>query len=485
LDFFSFGTGAAKININFLVVSSTTYNIYLALGSTNVITYTTPTDLGLNTWVHLAVTITSGSVVKLYINGIQPTPVTYAVGTYPSGQQSTTNSIGQHNGYTDDFRLYDRVLSDAEILSIYNNINLMTIGIENSAGVKAISLFASGGTGFVGVNTKTPQYSLDVSGTLNTNSDAVIYGLRVGRGPGNNLGNIAFGANTLDYNSITNGYQNSAIGYQTLSLNTEGHANSAVGYRALTTNTTGGNNTAVGALALNSNITTNNNTAIGYAAGYWENTNVGNCNTFLGAFTGLNGNYSYSTAIGFNARITASNQIVLGRNEDSVYVGTNLLLQGDGTASYIRSTIGSLYLGYGSTNNVLINSTGLTVTGAINATSDYRVKENVVPLDASFTVDGLNPVTYNLKSSGQQDIGFIAHEVQEFYPFLVSGKKDGKDTQSLNYNGFIGILTKEIQVLKKKEAKALAKALEQEARISDQDQRIQALEKMMLDLINK
>jgi hypothetical protein len=117
-----------------------------------------------------------------------------------------------------------------------------------------------------------------------------------------------------------------------------------------------------------------------------------------------------------------------------------------------------------------------------NAVSDYRVKENVVPLDASFTVDCLNPVTYNLKSSGQQDIGFIAHEVQEFYPFLVSGEKDGKETQSLNYNGLIGILTKEIKVLKKKvaeqEAKALAKALEQ-------DQRIQALEKMMSDLINK
>ena len=84
-----------------------------------------------------------------------------------------------------------------------------------------------------------------------------------------------------------------------------------------------------------------------------------------------------------------------------------------------------------------------------NAVSDYRVKENVVPLNASFTVDMLNPVTYNLKSSGKQDIGFIAHEVQEFYPYLVNGVKDGPETQSLNYNGLIGILTKEIKDLKK------------------------------------
>jgi len=113
-----------------------------------------------------------------------------------------------------------------------------------------------------------------------------------------------------------------------------------------------------------------------------------------------------------------------------------------------------------------------------NAISDYRMKENVVPLDDSFTIDGLNPVTYNLKSSCKKDIGFIAHEVQEFYTFLVSGEKDGKDTQSLNYNGFIGILTKEIQVLKKKVA-------DQERKSAEQDQRIQALEKMIFDLINK
>jgi len=84
-----------------------------------------------------------------------------------------------------------------------------------------------------------------------------------------------------------------------------------------------------------------------------------------------------------------------------------------------------------------------------NAVSDYRVKENVVPINASFTVDMLNPVTYNLKNSGKQDIGFIAHEVQEFYPYLVNGVKDGPETQSLNYNGLIGILTKEIKDLKK------------------------------------
>ena len=47
-------------------------------------------------------------------------------------------------------------------------------------------------------------------------------------------------------------------------------------------------------------------------------------------------------------------------------------------------------------------------------------------------------------------MGFIAHEIQELYPFLVNGQKDGEQTQSLNYIGLIGILTKEIQDLKRR-----------------------------------
>jgi hypothetical protein len=86
------------------------------------------------------------------------------------------------------------------------------------------------------------------------------------------------------------------------------------------------------------------------------------------------------------------------------------------------------------------------------ATSDYRIKENVLNLinDSSFTVDNLRPITYTNKLSGKQDIGLIAHELQEQYPFLVSGEKDGAETQSVNYIGLIGILIKEIKELKER-----------------------------------
>jgi hypothetical protein len=38
--------------------------------------------------------------------------------------------------------------------------------------------------------------------------------------------------------------------------------------------------------------------------------------------------------------------------------------------------------------------------------------------------------------------------VQEIFPSLVTGEKDGEELQRLNYMGLIGVLTKEIQLLK-------------------------------------
>ena len=100
-----------------------------------------------------------------------------------------------------------------------------------------------------------------------------------------------------------------------------------------------------------------------------------------------------------------------------------------------------------STNN--LNISGNITAASFNATSDYRIKENVQHLDDTFVVDNLKPITYINKKTGKQDIGLIAHELQEEYPYLVTGEKDDEDYQSVNYNGLIGILINEIKELKK------------------------------------
>jgi hypothetical protein len=92
----------------------------------------------------------------------------------------------------------------------------------------------------------------------------------------------------------------------------------------------------------------------------------------------------------------------------------------------------------------------ITASGTITTGSDYRIKYGIMPLNLEvFSVDKLNPVYFRFKNDNKESIGLIAHELQEHYPFLVEGEKDGQQTQTVNYDGLIGVLIKEVQELKK------------------------------------
>jgi hypothetical protein len=129
-----------------------------------------------------------------------------------------------------------------------------------------------------------------------------------------------------------------------------------------------------------------------------------------------------------------------------------------------------------STHLAFINSNGqvggVVVTGsstAFNTSSDYRLKENVAPMqNALDTVAQLNPVTYTWKADGSAGQGFIAHELQAVVPDCVTGEKDAVDKdgnpqyQGVDTSFLVGILTKAIQ--------------EQQATITALTARIEALE---------
>ena len=86
----------------------------------------------------------------------------------------------------------------------------------------------------------------------------------------------------------------------------------------------------------------------------------------------------------------------------------------------------------GSTANFYYNGSvvgTISVTGsatAYNTSSDYRLKENVTPIQgASDIVKAMQPVTYTFKSDGSWHDGFLAHELQVLHPRAVIGDKDG------------------------------------------------------------
>jgi hypothetical protein len=94
---------------------------------------------------------------------------------------------------------------------------------------------------------------------------------------------------------------------------------------------------------------------------------------------------------------------------------------------------------------------------SFNTSSDYRLKENIVPMQGALgLVLQLKPVTYNWKADGSNGQGFIAHELQSVVPDCVTGEKDAVDAegnpvyQGVDTSFLVGILTKAIQELSTK-----------------------------------
>jgi cytoskeletal protein CcmA (bactofilin family) len=344
---------------------------------------------------------------------------------YYALRSNTTASFNSANGY---LALSSNTTGQFNTGNGREALYLNTTGNNNSAN-GAQSLRANT-TGTDNVANGTNALYTNTTGNYNTaNGSVALYSNTTG-----SL-NTANGFQALYFN--TTGIRNVANGYYALASNTTASNNTANGAWALSSNTTGGNNSANGAWALLSNTTGNlnsangyealyfnttgtNNTASGYRAGY--NNTTGTYNTYLGSGTDISGTsatWTSSTAIGANAKITASNQITLGTASEVVSVPGWVSVVGNVTASSFLTS------------------------------SDYRIKDYVTSLsDCSFTIDKLRPVTYQNKVTKQQDIGLIAHEVQEHFPFLVSGEKDGETTQSVNYTSLIGLLIHEIKVLK-------------------------------------
>ena len=171
-----------------------------------------------------------------------------------------------------------------------------------------------------------------------------------------------------------------------------------------------------------------------YTGGYLQGL-TGSAFGTVGTFQGVTGSISASPNIYFDTTKTCFYKNV-GINLGETGPSFTLDVSGN-----IRATQGIT----GATGSFSYLYSANTVTA-----SDYRIKENVTPLNNSYVVDELIPVTYTNKITERQDMGLIAHELQEVFPFLVNGEKDGKDYQSVNYTGLIPLLIKEVKELKEK-----------------------------------
>jgi len=89
------------------------------------------------------------------------------------------------------------------------------------------------------------------------------------------------------------------------------------------------------------------------------------------------------------------------------------------------------------------------VTGS--TPSDHRLKEDKQDFDAIEVVDSLCAYDFAWKGNGQREFGFMAHEIQQVLPYLVTGQKDQVDEngqpiiQRVNYAKLTPILLRAVQ----------------------------------------
>ena len=140
-------------------------------------------------------------------------------------------------------------------------------------------------------------------------------------------------------------------------------------------------------------------------------------------------------------RIDSSGNLLVGKTV-TTFTTDGVWIQPEGTAWLSRTsdvtsvlnrngTDGSVAQFYKSGSQV----GSISVTGsatAFNTSSDYRLKENVVPMAGALArVLQLNPVTYTWKAGGFEGQGFIAHELQAVCPDAVTGEKDATEIQQV------------------------------------------------------
>jgi hypothetical protein len=85
------------------------------------------------------------------------------------------------------------------------------------------------------------------------------------------------------------------------------------------------------------------------------------------------------------------------------------------------------------------------------APSDYRLKEDISEFNALDLVKKVSVYDFAWKNGSGREIGVMAHELQQAFPYLVSGQKDEIDAngqpviQRVNYAKLVPVLLKAIQ----------------------------------------
>lgn len=295
-------------------------------------------------------------------------------------------------------------------------------------------------------------------------------------------GNTAIGYRTLESSRASS---NTGMGYLCLNNNTTGAANVAVGAHSLLLNDTGEGNSSFGTFSMYSNRSGSKNTAIGFSA---LNYNTGSFNTAIGNSAGHK-----NTAGTHN--VAAGNEAMYKNSSGHLNSAFGAFSLNDNETGSLNSAFGAhagpsltnlsntTALGYGATptasNQVRIGNSSVTSIGGKVSWSTFsdgrfkkEVKEDVSGLEF---VKQLRPVSYSLDENAidkflripdslqayntssrkvpVRQTGFIAQEVEAVikktgYVFHgIEAPQNENDHYAIRYAEFVVPLVKSVQEL--------------------------------------
>jgi len=160
-------------------------------------------------------------------------------------------------------------------------------------------------------------------------------------------------------------------------------------------------------------------------------------------------------------RITSGGNVLIGTTTDAG-IGK---LQVNGTVNIVSA--GGLAIGSVggrrriqhddglSEMSVLGNNDGYYPIGAsaFNTRSDYRLKEDLKEFNGLSLISNIKVYDFKWKEKQERNYGFMAHELQEVLPYVVTGKKDGMfqnkpQMQGVDYSKIVPVMVQAIKDLK-------------------------------------
>ena len=148
-------------------------------------------------------------------------------------------------------------------------------------------------------------------------------------------------------------------------------------------------------------------------------------------------------------RIDSSGTLLVNRT-DKPNAGEAVAVSREGIAIARGTSSGEYRLAYGNDSASMIlyfsngsNQAQLSAAGAWVDASDVAYKKDIVDINYGLdTIKKLKPRTYKMKSDDEQQIGFVAQELELDIPEIVNGEDGSK---GVAYGQLTAVLTKAIQ----------------------------------------